>query len=74
MHSKFLSSFEAEAETKSFLFVISDPIVLVWACQILSKDDKTLEKMNQNLKGCSMVIMASFFFRNIEKFKLQREA
>ena len=40
MRSRFLSSFETEAESESFLCVISDPMVRVWACQILFKDDK----------------------------------
>ena len=74
MPSEFLTSFEAKAGAWSFLFVISDPMVQVWACQILSKDDKIFEKINQHLKDCSMVIMASSFFRNVEKFELQRES
>ena len=51
---KSLSFFETEVETESYLLVISNPILYVWACQILSKDDKIFGKINQNSKDCSM--------------------
>lgn len=40
----------------------------------LCQNSKNFEKINQNLKERSIVIMASLLVRNVEKFELQRES